>query len=113
MKEKWKVIKNYSNYSCSKSGKIKNNYTGRIFNPKPDATGYLTINIKNDNGKNKHMGIHRYIAETLPGVCHGVYFDGCKLVRWGNLPEAELNRLYPPVRIHGKMIKLKDGQLKP
>lgn len=64
MSEKWKVVKNYSNYSCTKSGKIKNNHTGRILNPKPAATGYLTLVLKNDNDKSIHTGIHRLIAET-------------------------------------------------
>ena len=62
--EEWKIAKNYDGYSCSKSGKIKNNQTGRILDPEVNNTGYITVALKNNDDKKPHVGIHRIIAET-------------------------------------------------
>jgi len=64
MQEEWKKVKNHDGYSCSKSGKIRNDHTGKISNKAKDATGYLTISLTNNDGKTKHTGIHRLIADT-------------------------------------------------
>ena len=48
MQEEWKIIKNYSKYSCSKLGKIRNEHTKRILNPKISNIGYLTVTLKNE-----------------------------------------------------------------
>lgn len=64
MSKTWKTIPNFSNYSCSKGGKIKNKSTGQIRDPKTGTSGYLTLTLKNDSGKHVHRGVHRFIAET-------------------------------------------------
>lgn len=64
MEEEWKICKNYKNYSASNQGRIRNDYTKKILNMKPNNTGYLTLCLTNDNGKKIHTGVHRLIAET-------------------------------------------------
>jgi len=64
MQEEWKTMKNYKNYSCSNLGRVRNDHTSRILNPKINNTEYITLTLENDNGKKIHTGIHRLIAET-------------------------------------------------
>lgn len=73
----YKKIKNYNGYSCSTIGFIRNDDTGRILNPKPCISGYVTMGLKNNHGINKQIRVHRIIAETwidnpqnLPTVNH-------------------------------------------
>jgi hypothetical protein len=65
MEEEWKKIPDYNNYSCSSLSRIRNDFNGKILDPKPDVnSGYITVGIPNNSGKKKHTGIHRLIAET-------------------------------------------------
>jgi len=64
MEEEWKIIKNYDNYECSNMGRIRNGYTKRILNPKINGSGYITINLTNNENVSLHSGVHRFIAET-------------------------------------------------
>ena len=49
MKEEWKVIKDYPNYSISNTQKVKNNKTGRIL--KAQGTGAVTLCDRSHNRK--------------------------------------------------------------
>ena len=48
--EEWKIIPGFSKYSCSKSGKIRNNKTLRILHFKKPS-GYVRLHIIDDNMK--------------------------------------------------------------
>lgn len=66
MAEEWKKIEGFNNYSCTKTGKIRNDTTQKIltYGKKPDSTGYITIDLKDDNGKKKHLTVHQIIAQV-------------------------------------------------
>lgn len=49
MKEEWKVITDYPNYSISNTQKVKNNKTGRILKAK--GTGAVTLSDHSHNRK--------------------------------------------------------------
>ena len=85
MKEEWKIIKDFENYSVSNFGNIKNNITGKVLKLRINKTGHLTVNVK-PNGryeKSKTFKLHREIAiafipnpNNLPIINHK---DGNKL----------------------------------
>jgi len=62
--EEWKIIPNFSNYSASNLGRIKNNKTNRILDMHKSPDGYMMLSIKNDQGKNKSSRAHRLVAQT-------------------------------------------------
>ncbi len=64
MKENWKKIKSFSNYSCSNLGKIRNDTTKHISQLKPRKSGYIEINLINDLNKRINLRVHRIIAQT-------------------------------------------------
>lgn len=49
MKEEWKVITDYPNYSISNTQKVKNNKTGRIL--KPRKNGAVTLSNRSNHRK--------------------------------------------------------------
>jgi len=59
----WKIIPKFTNYSCSKLGKIKNNKTDKILNPFENLGGYVRMSVRNNN-KNKSIYLHRLVAQT-------------------------------------------------
>lgn len=64
MDSEWKNIIEYSSYSCSNHGNIRNDETGRILNPKPNIAGYVCMRLKNNMGTKKNIRVHRIIAQT-------------------------------------------------
>lgn len=73
----WKVIENFSNYSVSEKGQIKNTKTGRLLKLISDKDGYLCTLLKSDEGYYKKFSAHRLVAITyidnpkrLPMVNH-------------------------------------------
>lgn len=82
-KECWCKIKDFSNYSVSTLGRIKNNKTNRIRKCENKGSGYLYIALKNNIGR-KDFLIHRLVAkafisnlENKPVVHHinGIKYD--------------------------------------
>ena len=78
MTEEWKDIKGCEGrYQVSTLGRVRslpryvNNHTGqllvkgKILKQRPDFKGYMRIDILDNNGKKKYMGIHRLVAETF------------------------------------------------
>ena len=61
--EEWKVIKDHDKYSCSKSGIVKNNFTGQILKGCIND-GYDNISIIDNNGNQRYYKLHRIIANT-------------------------------------------------
>lgn len=76
LEEKWKDIKNYSNYQVSNLGKIKSKerYTKqrngmnlrkeKILNPQKDHKGYLYVRLYNENGW-KYFKVHNLVANAF------------------------------------------------
>lgn len=62
MKERWRKIPGFPCYSASSLGKIRNNASKYIFNPKPTLSGYKRVTIKNSKKRRTSMLIHRLVA---------------------------------------------------
>ena len=62
--EEWKNIPKFSKYSCSKSGKIRNNQTHCILSPYKRPSGYTRVYIKDDNKNQRSMYVHQLVALT-------------------------------------------------
>ena len=76
--EKWKNIKEASNYEVSNTGLVRNKTTNKILKGRLSKSGYLQVSIKIDEtGKFSNRYIHRLVAEAfipnpdnLPQVNH-------------------------------------------
>ena len=81
----WKVIPDYSNYSISLNGDIKNNNSNYIFNKRINSEGYVRVQITNDLGKSKTCFVHRLMAITyLPNFYNKKTVDHVNLIRDDN-----------------------------
>ena len=58
------LIKNFDNYSVSREGFISNVKTGRVLKGVENMHGYLTVRIKNNDGRFVTKTVHRLVAET-------------------------------------------------
>lgn len=75
MKEIFKSIPNFSKYEVSNLGRIrsKNNFHksrmdedgNYIFKGKIDKDGYVVVGLQNDDGKRKHLRVHRLVAQAF------------------------------------------------
>jgi hypothetical protein len=59
--EEWDKVPGFNSYVVSTHGRVMNNKTGRILTNQI-KDGYNTVNITNDEGKRKHMLLHRLVA---------------------------------------------------
>lgn len=95
MEEEWRDIPGFEGrYQVSNLGRVKslpravNNHTGelmvkeKILKQRPDFKGYMRIDLKDNEGKLKYLGVHRLVAiafipnpENKPQVNH---IDGVK-----------------------------------
>jgi hypothetical protein len=81
MKEQWKKIKDFSNYSVSTEGRVRDDKRGIIKKDRLDNHGYKCLDLYKD-GKRTKKKVHRLVAEAFipnpdnkPEVNHK---DGCK-----------------------------------
>ena len=79
MEEVFKPVKNYENYySVSNLGKVKSNdrqrlgiggsirqCKGRFLKATPNKSGHLQVNLYDEDGRSKHMLVHRLVAEAF------------------------------------------------
>ncbi len=67
VQEKWESLSflGFSLYQVSNSGNVKNNTTGRILKPEITDDGYLRVYLKHEEGKLKHLYIHRLVAQIF------------------------------------------------
>lgn len=61
MIEVYKTIEEYPNYQVSNLGNVKNIKTDTILKPYNTKSGYLHIDLYNENGR-KHYFVHRLVA---------------------------------------------------
>lgn len=100
MEELWKPCKRDPDYDVSNTGKIRNKH-GYILNPKPCATGYIRVHMKETNGKNRPL--HVLIAETyIPNTNSYKYvhhIDGDKInnnvsnLAWVDAPKPRRSKI--------------------
>ena len=103
--EIWKPIPGYSiRYQASTEGLIRNR-NGIIMQPRPNGSGYLQLNLVDDEGVTRTVTVHKCILRTFRGecppgmeACHG---PGGQLdnrlanLEWGPIPD---NRREPSPR---------------
>lgn len=70
--ERWKPIPNFSRYEASTSGNLrsinyKNSGKTKILKPADAGDGYLKTMLKDDNGKYKSWGVHKFVALAYLG----------------------------------------------
>lgn len=77
VKEEWRKVAGFDNYSVSNLGRVRNDVTGKEANTTKSMSGYLMVSIKNNAGKWTTKYIHRLVAEAfipnpenLPEVNH-------------------------------------------
>lgn len=64
--EIWKPIKEFSNYSVSNLGNVKNTVKDKILKPTIDRKGYCSVKLYKNNGKIKKIfKVHRLVAEAF------------------------------------------------
>ena len=65
----WKKIENFSNYSVSSMGEIRNDKTNKILKQSHNNKGYMYCYIKRDDGVYKNCQVHRLVAKTfIPNI---------------------------------------------
>lgn len=63
--EEWKELENYSNYLISNKGRVWSKRKCVIMKTYEQNSGYLMLNIVNDEGCSKKWLLHRLIASTF------------------------------------------------
>lgn len=64
MEEVYKTIEDYPNYQISNLGNVKNTKADTILKPYNTKSGYLHIDLFNENGR-KTFTVHRLVASTF------------------------------------------------
>lgn len=68
IKEIWKQIPDYSNYSVSENGKIRNDKTGQMLNPfDRNGKGYLAVRLPSIDGVIKNLFVHVLVMSAFIG----------------------------------------------
>lgn len=65
MKEDWTIIEEFSNYSISNLGRVKNNSTGKTLKGRDNGNGYLSVILYRGNSKQYSRYIHRLVGEAF------------------------------------------------
>jgi len=64
IKEEWRVIIGFTNYSVSNLGRVKNNITGKLRKVNMNY-GYNNVNLYTNDHKESHMKVHRLVATAF------------------------------------------------
>ena len=99
--EQWSVIPEFDNYNVSSFGRIMNKYTGRILSEQK-RSGYYNVAITNNDGKRKHMLIHRLVAiaflpngenkKCVDHIDHNPENNHLSNLRWCSRSENQMNK---------------------
>lgn len=67
LQERWETLSflGFSLYEISNHGHVRNSKTGRILKPEITGDGYLRVYLKQDEGKLKHLYVHRLVAQVF------------------------------------------------
>jgi hypothetical protein len=65
MNEQWKNIENFSRYEISSLGNIRNKNTQKYLKLRLNFSGYVQINIINDENQTKHVHVHRLVGKSF------------------------------------------------
>jgi hypothetical protein len=63
--EIWKTAKSFPNYEVSNLGTIRNKLTLKNLSKNALRGGYIRIDLRNSNGKQKKNSLHRVVAEAF------------------------------------------------
>jgi len=69
---KFNIIKNFSKYSISEKGKVKNIRQDKLRKFNKTKKGYLKVCIYSDLGKMHNLPVHRLVWETYKGKIKGI-----------------------------------------
>lgn len=61
VKEEWRKVAGFDNYSVSNLGKVRNDKTGRILKQKTEKDGYFEVNLYRETQR-KTFRVHRLVA---------------------------------------------------
>ena len=64
MKEDWKKLKDFPEYSVSNLGNVRRNDTGKIIS-QSNSNGYKLVSLKNAEDSRKVIGVHRLVAQAF------------------------------------------------
>lgn len=128
MKEEWRTIKDYPNYSVSNLGRVRNSKTGRILKSSKcgggaEAGKYLHVILyQGSRASRKSIGIHRLVAKAFipnpdnkPEVNHidgNGYNNVVSNLEWVTHTENMIHAfsiLHPKIYIPKKVIRVEDG----
>lgn len=87
--EEWKQIKDYSNYSVSNKGNVRNNKTNRTlkFGLSGNSIKYHRVNLYNSNGM-RGWNVHQLVYQAFNGkLLNGYVIDHIDNNPLNNLPE--------------------------
>lgn len=110
MNEQWKNIENFSRYEISSLGNIRNKNTRKYLKLKLNSTGYVQINLINDENKTKSVLIHRLVGKSFienidnkPTIHHINFIRNDNRVenlKWATVTEQNNNKMNKKYIIH-------------
>jgi len=102
--EAWLLIDGYDNYEISSFGRVRNNITSKIVNPKSKNDTYYNIDLSK-NGLSKKYKIHRLVAEAF---CEKQ--EGCNIV--DHIDRNKKNNRFTNLRWTTQSINIKNGDIR-
>jgi len=102
--EAWLLIDGYDNYEISSFGRVRNNITSKIVNPKSKNDTYYNIDLSK-NGLSKKYKIHRLVAEAF---CEKQ--EGCNIV--DHIDRNKKNNHFTNLRWTTQSINIKNGDIR-
>jgi len=110
MNEQWKNIENFSRYEISSLGNIRNKNTQKYLKLRLNFSGYVQINIINDENQTKHVHVHRLVGKSFienvdnkPTIHHINFIRNDNRVenlQWATVIEQNNNKMNQKYIIH-------------
>jgi hypothetical protein len=61
----WVTVTKFPNYEINIEGQVRSKLTGRILKTFDNGRGYLTLRATTEDGKQRHLRVHRAVAEAF------------------------------------------------